>query len=156
MHAVASGSNEEAGQHSEHEAGCPLFSCHCHFACKDRRLLLIGLLRFFELAAKAGFSRALHAICHASCSLPGCPGTWPVTGLGKDEGGPDLCLPQTMSSRDDTISYLMPRRHGLEFGLYPWHGHLKDAAKGTKNMLVALREWHHLDVREVGLHKSWL
>ena len=63
---------------------------------------------------------------------------------------------QAIGGRDDTISYIMPRRHGLEFGLYPWHAHLKDAAKGTKALLVALGEWHHTeqDVREVGFQKS--
>ena len=59
---------------------------------------------------------------------------------------------QQVGTRDDTIQYLMPRRVGLEFGLYPWHAHLKDAVAGAKAMLTALGEWHHTeqDVRQVG------
>ena len=62
------------------------------------------------------------------------------------------CYEQTVPNRQETIFYLMPRRHGLEFGLYPWHAHLKDAVKGTKGMLTALGEWRRAvqDVREAG------
>ncbi|CAJ1406487.1 unnamed protein product [Effrenium voratum] len=104
----------------------------------DRRLLLIGLLRFFQLAAKG-------ILIHG-----------PLLGWAKVVGDSIFCYEQTVPNRQETISYLMPRRHGLEFGLYPWHAHLKDAVKGTKGMLTALGEWHHAvqDVREAGLTYS--
>lgn len=76
----------------------------------------------------------------------------PLLGWAKVVGDSIFCYEQTVPNRQETISYLMPRRHGLEFGLYPWHAHLKDAVKGTKGMLTALGEWHHAvqDVREAG------
>ncbi|CAJ1363955.1 unnamed protein product, partial [Effrenium voratum] len=102
----------------------------------DRRLLLIGLLRFFQLAAKG-------ILIHG-----------PLLGWAKVVGDSIFCYEQTVPNRQETISYLMPRRrHGLEFGLYPWHAHLKDVVKGTKGMLTALGEWHHAvqDVRKADL-----
>ena len=49
---------------------------------------------------------------HACTHLPGHPAAWPGSGQV-------LVHEQALGSRDETISYLMPRRHGLEFGLYP-------------------------------------
>ncbi|CAJ1362693.1 unnamed protein product [Effrenium voratum] len=83
----------------------------------------------------------------ASNHLQGDPHPRPVAWLGQSGGGQHLLL------RADRAEQAGARRHGLEFGLYPWHGHLKDAVKGTKGMLTALGEWHHAvqDVREADL-----
>ena len=39
----------------------------------------------------------------------------------------------------------MPRRHGVDFFLYPWHSHLRDACTGAKKMLQLFGEWTFQD-----------
>lgn len=39
------------------------------------------------------------------------------------------------------LSYMMPKRSGLEFIVYPWKTHLRDACDGAKAMLKLLNEW---------------
>ncbi|CAE7851255.1 unnamed protein product, partial [Symbiodinium sp. KB8] len=77
----------------------------------------------------------------------------PLLGWAKMMGDQIFVHSQQVGTRDDTIQYLMPRRVGLEFGLYPWHAHLKDAVAGAKAMLTALGEWHHTeqDVRQANI-----
>ena len=43
------------------------------------------------------------------------------------------------------LSYLMPRRTGVEFFFYPWHSHLRDGCIGAKKMLQLFGEWTFTD-----------
>ena len=49
------------------------------------------------------------------------------------------------TSTGERLTYLMPRRHGVDFFLYPWHSHLRDACTGAKKMLQLFGEWTFQD-----------
>ena len=158
MQAVASGSNEEAGSTVNMKQVVHCSHVIVILLARTAACFLSGCCDFSSWLPRLDFQEPCMPSAMQAAVCQGVLVHGPLLGWAKMKGDQIFVYHQTMSSRDDTISYLMLRRHGLEFGLYPWHGHLKDAAKGTKNMLVALGEWHHLEpeVREVGLHKSWL
>ena len=43
------------------------------------------------------------------------------------------------------LTYMMPRRTGVEFFFYPWHTHLRDGCTGARKMLQLFGEWTFTD-----------
>ena len=69
----------------------------------------------------------------------------PLLGWAKMSGDSIFHYKQPTPHGGEPMAYMMPIRTGVEFLLYPWYSHLRDACDGAKRMLTLFGEWTYTE-----------